>query len=171
MASAFNNSDEYRLKKTEQAYLGVLGRMPEQAGRDNWLTAMRNGQLSPEDVYAVFLSTDEMYYVQGGGTNAGYVTTLYQRLLGRSPEPAGLQAWVSMLDQGQPRSVVSNGIWYSPERYNVRVDEAYLALLGRNASPAEQAIWTAVAQRSGASTMRTQIMASNEYWARASTRY
>lgn len=170
MASAFNNSDEYRLKKITEAYANALHRAPEQAGIDYWMGELRRGRLSPEDLYSTFLYSDEMYMVQGGGTNAGYVTALYRELLGRDPDAAGLADWVTRLN-GQPRSSVSDGIWYSPEKYNVRVNEAYQTLLGRSAGASEQAYWSTVARQYGTSGMRAMIMASDEYWVRANVRF
>jgi hypothetical protein len=112
-----------------------------------------------------------MYFVQGGGTNLGYVTALYRELLLRDPDPAGLQGWTSSLDRGNPRSTVSEGIWYSPEKFEVRVNEAFMFFLGRPASAAEQKNWSRFAQINGVSKLRAAIMSSDEYWIRANQRY
>ena len=171
MANAFNNSDEYRIKKIYEAYNKALHRNPEPAGLDYWLGGLRRGRLSPEDLYSTFLYSDEMFNVQGGGTFTGYTTALYVQLLGRNPEPTGLDYWVARLNAGEPRNIISDGIWYSNEKYNARVNEAYVTLLGRTASAADQAYWSSVARTLGTSGMRSQIMSSDEYWNRAISRF
>ena len=171
MANAFNNSDEYRSIKIREAYNRALRRDPEPAGASYWLGALQRGQLSPENVYSTFLATDEMYNVQGGGTNLGYVTSMYQDLLVRQPDAGGLTYWTSRLDKGEPRRAISDSIWYSPEKFNVRVTEAYQLLLGRVADSGEQAYWSQIARQYGPTTMRSMIMSTDEYWNRANARF
>lgn len=171
MANAFNSSEEYRYNKVVQAYNNALKRAPEQAGADFWMNRMRNGLISPEDLYSTFLYSDEMFNVQGGGTNAGYVTSMYRELLLRDPEPAGLEHWTTRLNRGEPRDSISSAIWNSPEKNNVRVNQTYQALLGRVATQAEQESWSAYARAYGATAMRSAIMSSDEYWKRAKARF
>lgn len=171
MANAFNNSDEYRVNKTKEAYNRALRRDPDPGGAAYWLGALQRGQLSPENIYSTFLATDEMYNVQGGGTNSGYVTSMYQDLLGRAPDAEGLMYWANRLNNGEARRAISDSIWYSPEKYNVRVNEAYLLLLGRPADASAQAYWSQIARQYGPTAMRSMIMSSDEYWNRANLRY
>ncbi len=170
MATAFNRSDEYYLLKIREAYNRALNRDPEPAGQSYWLGRLQRQELSPENLYATFLFSDEMYSVQGGGTNVGYVTALYQELLGRDPEPAGLAYWLARLESG-PRRVISDGIWYSIEKYNVRVEEAYQLFLGRSAGAGEVSYWSSYARSYGPTAMRAAIMGSDEYWNRAIARF
>ena len=171
MANAFNNSDEYRINKISEAYNRALRRDPEPAGLSYWLDSLRKGPLSPENVYSTFLTSDEMYNVQGGGTDAGYVTAMYRDLLGREPEVEGLVYWTSRLGRGESRKSISEGIWFSAEKYYVRVSEAYRQLLGRDASLEDQKYWSQVARSMGPTEMRSQIMSSQEYWNRANVRF
>ncbi len=171
MANAFNNSDEYRMKKITEAYQRALKRDPEPGGAAYWLGELRRGRLSPEELYSTFLFSDEMYYGQGGGTNAGYVTALYRELLMREPDQGGMNDWMTRLSTTGNRSIVSSGIWYSPEKYRVRANEAYVTFLDRSAAPQEQDYWGSVAQATGATNMRSMIIASAEYWNRALSRF
>lgn len=171
MASAFNNSDEYRNNKIRDAYSRALKRQPEPEGAAYWLDALRRGQLSPDDLYSTFLYSDEMFLVQGQGTNAGYVSALYREVLSREPEPDGLVYWTAMLDRGESRSAISNGIWFSTEKTNSRVRDAYRQYLGREASESDQAYWSNIARSAGPTQMRSLILASDEYWNRANVRY
>lgn len=171
MANAFNNSDEYRAKRINEAYQAAFGRAPDAGGFDFWMTNLRAGVLSPEDLYSTFLYSNEMYSVQGGGTDAGYVTALYRALLGRDPDSAGLQYWTSQLAAVAQRRSISDGFWYSQEKYLLRVDEAYQLFLGRGASQPEREYWASVARNFGATAMRSGLMASDEYWIRADARF
>lgn len=171
IANFFNNSDEYYSLKITEAYNRALRRAPDPAGFNYWMGALKRGQLSAEDIYSTFLATDEMYFVQGGGTNTGYVTAMYRELLLRDPDAPGLAFWVGKLDRGEPRRAVSDSIWYSPEKYNVRVNEAYQKFLNRTANAGEQAYWSQIARQFGPTTMRAMIMSSDEYWSKADVRY
>lgn len=171
MGSAFNNSDEYRNLKIVEAYQNALNRDPEPAGAAYWMGALRRGQLSPEDLYSTFIHMDEMFYTQGGGTNAGFVTALYRELLGREPESGGLQYWTARLNTGEPRSTISNLIWFSPEKYDVRTNQAFQTFLGRQADPGGLTYWSGVAKSYGPTAMRSMLMGTSDYWNRAQTRF
>ncbi|HEY2154228.1 MAG TPA: Ig-like domain repeat protein, partial [Isosphaeraceae bacterium] len=49
---------------------------------------------------------------QGG---MAFVTTLYEEILGRGPDPAGLAFWVQVLDRGVTPATVAVAFWNSPE--------------------------------------------------------
>lgn len=171
MSNAFNNSDEYRTKRINEAYQAALGRTPDTGGFNFWMSNLRAGTLSPEDIYSTFLYSNEMYSVQGGGTDAGYVTALYRALLGRGPDAEGLQYWTSRLAAGGSRQSISDGFWYSSEKYLLRADQAYQLFLGRSASQPEREYWASVARNYGATAMRSGLMSSDEYWSRATARF
>jgi hypothetical protein len=44
-----------------------------------------------------------------------FATTLYEEVLGRDPDAAGLNFWVRTLDRGAPTTTVASAIWNSPE--------------------------------------------------------
>jgi hypothetical protein len=44
-----------------------------------------------------------------------FATTLYQEVLGRDPDAAGLALWVRTLDRGVSPAAVASAIWNSPE--------------------------------------------------------
>ncbi len=170
IAGSFNNSDEYRNLQITAAYRDVMRRAPDPGGAAYWLSQMQSGALQPDDVHRTFLIADEFYDFQGGGTDVGYVTALYEDVIGRSPDADGLGYWVGVL-RWSGRAAVVNGLWFADETFNVRVNQAYLDLLGRNAWPSEQISWSAVARQIGLTGMRTWVMASDEYWNRAAVRF
>jgi hypothetical protein len=169
VAGGFNNSDEYRLIRIDEAYRTVLGREPEANGRSWWLAQMQAGRLQPDDAARNFYASQE-FYTSSGGTDESFIAAVYQVLLGRDYDPNGLIFWSNVLAT-QGRAGVVDGIWFSAETYYFRVTETYQLLLGRKPSDADKAHWTAFARSYGHTAMRSEIMASQEYWSRASTRF
>ncbi|HLN29373.1 MAG TPA: DUF4214 domain-containing protein [Gemmataceae bacterium] len=70
-----------------------------------------------------------------------YVSTLYQTLLDRAPDPAGYADFVTLLLAGASRQQVATMIWDSPEHRGIEVDQFYMTFLGRAADPAGRAFW------------------------------
>jgi hypothetical protein len=171
VALGFVNSDEYFSMKIIEAYSLALHRAPDQQGFTNWLNSLRAHRISPEDLYSTFLTSEEMYQIQGGGTDSGYVTALYSQLLNRTPDSEGMATWTRVLAGQGGRKGVADGFWFSTEKYKLRAQEAFVLYLGRNASNSEQDYWGSFAQRYGQLQMRVTIMGSDEYWNRANVRF
>ena len=73
----------------------------------------------------------------GGGWNGKYVVAVYSDVLGRAPDPDGLNYWTQLLDSGTAVSSVAQSIAHSDEYYaNFVIKPAYLNLLGRAADEA-----------------------------------
>jgi hypothetical protein len=100
--------------------------------------------------------------------NAVYVNLLYEQLLARPADAAGLSGWVTLLTQGTPRSQVAAAIEASQEYRNRLVDSLYTTLLARPADPAGEAGFV---QALGSGTTIEQVKAimlgSPEYFQRA----
>ncbi|MBI4226887.1 MAG: DUF4214 domain-containing protein [Candidatus Omnitrophica bacterium] len=69
------------------------------------------------------------------------VQFFYRDILGRSPEPAGLWYWGSLLASGVSLADVRRGIATSAEARG-RVNQLYRDILGRDAEPVGMAYWT-----------------------------
>ncbi|AGA25104.1 S8 family serine peptidase [Singulisphaera acidiphila] len=108
---------------------------PQGDGIPTTVTLVPNGT-SDYDLLAKILATDD-FYNGYGGTNTGFVTGLYQTLLGRDPEPAGLASWVGRLNSGQTRIQVIETFERTPEALQVKVAHWYQDTLGWNASLAQ----------------------------------
>src|SRR5262249_13976158 len=76
-----------------------------------------------------------------GGANARFVDQVYQDLLNRQADPAGLAAWIAQLDQGLTRAQVVAAIENSPEFQTLTVQKAYQQFLHRAADPAGLMTW------------------------------
>jgi hypothetical protein len=73
-----------------------------------------------------------------------YVTSLYGTLLGRAPDPGGMNTWGEWVENAFPRQQVVQAIWQSPEHRAAQVGQYYATYLHRSASPAEQSAWVSV---------------------------
>ena len=98
-------------------YEATLGRLPDLAGLQAWTGAYEavapasvqgtSGGLAANAVVGDFLASPE--YQQKYGTNLTdqqFVTALYANVLGRAPDPTGVQNWMSDLASGDTRANV-----------------------------------------------------------------
>jgi SpoIID/LytB domain protein len=69
------------------------------------------------------------------------VRALYQDVLGRGPDPAGLANWTSAVLTTGNAQVVARGLIYSPERMNTLVVALYRSALLRDPEPAGRDSW------------------------------
>jgi hypothetical protein len=74
--------------------------------------------------------------------NARFVAALYQTLLSRQPEAAGLNFWTGLLDKGASRLQVVQGIYNSPEHRGIQVDHSYATYFHRAADSIGRLVWT-----------------------------
>jgi hypothetical protein len=96
--------------------------------------------------------------------NANYVNGLYQNILGRAADPAGLAFFVEKLQNGTSRLQVVDSLWTSPEHRTLEVDQLYALFLHRMPDPAGLTGWVN-GFLAGASEdqVASGILASDEY--------
>lgn len=169
VAGGFVNSDEFRILKIDFAYQDVLGRAADSGGRLSWLNGMRSGALTPDDVYRIFLQTPE-YYASAGNTDDAFVAAMYQKIIKRPAVQSEIDYWVGKLHQYGQATVV-NLIWFSTETARARVAQMYQDYLGRSPDDGGLAQWGDFALKYGDSWVRSAILGSDEYLARAQVRY
>jgi hypothetical protein len=80
-------------------YQAGFNRKPDLAGLGYWINQMDNG-ISQRDVAASFVASAEFATIYGGSnpTNLVYITKLYNNVLQRAPEQAGLDYWVGIMN-------------------------------------------------------------------------
>jgi hypothetical protein len=71
----------------------------------------------------------------------GFVNGLYNTLLGRAPDVAGLTNFVLLMQAGISRQQIVQIIWQSPEHRALEVNQFFEAFLGRPADTAGQAFF------------------------------
>ena len=100
-------------------YRGILGRLPDDGGFNDWLGEMRTAQCTSaqavEDVSyelsLLFVQSGE--YTAKGRNNVGYIEDLYNAILRRGADCGGFTAWVDNLDS-MTRVQVLTGIHCQP---------------------------------------------------------
>lgn len=102
----------------------------------------------------------------GSTGNAAFVCALYEDLLGRQPDPAGLASWQAALTSGVSRSQVAASILSSQEYRTDLITGYYEKFLHRAPDPGGLATWLS-AFGSGASDQLViaSILATPEFWA------
>jgi hypothetical protein len=165
VASGIINSPENFGDFVAGEYYSLLGRAPDRAGFDNWVSRMQNG-LAPEAVEAGFVASAE--YVQNHGNEpVAWLDGVYHDLLNRAPDISGLDSWMADLANGASSNDVALGIATSVERESMVVEQDYELFLGRNADPDGLAHWVNQMQQQGwtRADVATDIAASDEFFA------
>jgi Domain of unknown function (DUF4214) len=71
----------------------------------------------------------------------GFISQLYQDVLGRQADAAGLAFWDQQLHSGLSRQAIAAAFWGSAEHRGIEVDQFYQDFLGRAADAAGRAGW------------------------------
>jgi hypothetical protein len=98
-----------------------------------------------------------------GTENERYVNQLYERLLGRPAEPAGLDAWTAQLAGGRTRAQVAGAIQGTRDARAYAVQQAYETYLGRAATDAEVSRTLRAALDNG-TNIEGIVLSSREYF-------
>jgi hypothetical protein len=140
VASDFSHSQEYFTDLVTATYQHYLGRGPDAGGLSFWVNAMLKGTTTDELLEISFISSPE-FISDNGGLGAGWVTSMYDKLLGRDPDQGGLNYWVGQLNSGTSPATIALGFAASPEREGQRVTNDYLLYLGRAPGASEVSYW------------------------------
>ncbi len=97
-----------------RVYERVLDRVPDPAGLAYWSEGIID-RLTVAELTLQVLSSEE-FFLRNGASNPGYVTGLYDAILDRVPDRAGLDYWVGRLDAGASRLAVAHQFTGSAER-------------------------------------------------------
>ena len=95
-------------------YLATLGREPDVAGHQDWFVQILMNDISL-DIVAGFTGSPEFQAAYGDLDDAGFVTLLYDNVLNRTPDDAGLADWLGRMASGDSREAVVMGFVDSPE--------------------------------------------------------
>jgi hypothetical protein len=99
-------------------YQAAFNRKPDPAGLGFWIYANQNGH-DMLDIANGFLNSDEFKRTYGDNVvNVAYTNLLYQNVLHRTGEKAGVDWWTAALDRGTPRTNVITGFSESDENKN-----------------------------------------------------
>ncbi len=140
VAGIFTHSSEAFSLFVAGAYGLYLKRLPDAEGLAYWIDQLQNQGVTDEKLETDFLSSGE-YIASHGGTGNAWVIGMYQDLLGRNPDPAGLAYWTNVLSTGGSAYSVAYGFAASAEREGQRIAGDYEIYLGRQLDAAGQAYW------------------------------
>ena len=161
-------------------YEGLLGRAPDPNGLSAWTAALEAGT-SKAAMANIFLGSNEFLTAHPGQSDSAFVATLYQGLLGRPADPAGLSGWTGALAGGLARgdlaalfadapeakqhwsAVTAQGLFaHDPNAEIVRED--YQGAFGRDADTGGLAYWTGFLKAGGSASALAQVFtASSEF--------
>jgi uncharacterized delta-60 repeat protein len=137
VATGFVSSAENRGRFIRSGYEALLGRTPGPSEVALWLLVFQTA--SPEQVL-VDLTASEEAFGRAGGTDAFWLDTVYQRLLGRA-RGATETSLLTALRGGASRAQIAAVIVSSPEFRTRLVRQTFATYLGRDAGPGDLAAW------------------------------
>jgi hypothetical protein len=107
-------------------YEAVLGRAPDLKGLGYWINDMDNG-ISLTTIAQGFIASSEFQGKYGANPSyETYINLLYNNILGRAPDTAGMNYWVSNMQRGidSPAAVLASFSEGSENTANVAPDIA-----------------------------------------------
>jgi hypothetical protein len=94
-------------------YNGLLSRKPDEAGFNAWVKVLKDKTATAARVVRNFVYSKE--FQSKPLDNVEYVTALYNIIFNREPDQAGLDAWVTHLNNGATRGKILEGFLNSKE--------------------------------------------------------
>jgi alpha-tubulin suppressor-like RCC1 family protein len=165
LPSTLSRSDTWIQAVIRGFYIDTLGREPDPAGYQYWITQARNGK-PIADIGSFFYGSDEYFQTTGQSNYTVWIGDLYQKLMLRGGDPGGVAYWVGKLNSGMSRPAVSHWFYQSPEKLGLRVDSLYGKLLNRGSDPAGRAYWAGRLSGEGDLALASQLASSPEYYGR-----
>ncbi|NRB02118.1 MAG: DUF4214 domain-containing protein, partial [Rhodobacteraceae bacterium] len=83
-----------------ELYIAYFNRAPDAVGLNFWGTQFANGTTLPEMAALFGPQPETIAAYPAGTTNQIFATTVYDNVLGRTPDQAGIDFWVGLLDAG-----------------------------------------------------------------------
>jgi hypothetical protein len=171
VAAFFSTSPEVHGRNVDAAYQLLLGHAADKAGRDFWVSQLGNGAYD-EALLGMLAATPTYYNGHGKGTDRGFLTALYQDLLGRTPQAAELNGWMgggAIAD----RTGVANAFAFSHEHHLQLVAATtgwYQQYLGRPADGDGAQFWATMLDKGTHDEVGVATFTSGgEYYAKAAT--
>jgi hypothetical protein len=97
-----------------------LEREPDETGLGNWVDALYSGRATGAKLVCGFVLSKE--YQANSLSDEEYVTAMYRIIFKREPDAAGLQSWITVLDNGCTNKKILEGFINSDEFDNLCKD-------------------------------------------------
>ncbi|HVX12981.1 MAG TPA: DUF4214 domain-containing protein [Pirellulales bacterium] len=125
-------SEEFQRDTVTALYEQYLDRAPDPGGAAYWTMYLYNGG-TIESMAQALVSSPEYWQTRGGGTNAGFLETLFNDALGRAIDPAALTYYEGLMAGGATPGDIASIIFNSDEYHRVRVNDLFEQFLDRPA--------------------------------------
>ncbi|WP_435020358.1 putative Ig domain-containing protein [Tundrisphaera sp. TA3] len=161
VSSAIVNSPEHRTIQVTEYYRAYLGRGLDPFAQ-GWIDALLSGQ-SEESVTQGILNSPE--YQSRHAADDAFISSLYQDVLGRDVDPAGLADTKAALANRTPRSAVIANVVNSVEAIDQILDGFYSSYFRRERDPAS-AYWEDMLEAPGGSAtpVAAGLLSSDEFY-------
>jgi len=91
---------ENDLTQLTKMYIAYFNRAPDAEGLFYWGTRFSQGMSLSEIAASFFVQPESIDQFPNKNDTSGFVKTVYNNLLGRDPEPTGLDYWLTQLESG-----------------------------------------------------------------------
>ncbi len=155
-------SPEHLGLEVDQLYTTLLGRTAASWERNGWISVLSAGT-TYDQARQVFLTSPE--YQALHHSNADFIDSLYQNVLGRGEATWELDGWMQAMQSGMTRPQIVQAFLTSTEEYTQTVQTLYQEDLGRSAEPFAVDYWV-TALHTGTRTsenLEAVILGSLEY--------
>ncbi len=165
--NALTTTDEYRGLVVDRLYQLVLHRDPTAGERTTQVSRLAAG-LAEKDMVGRLGGSGE-FFTQAGGTNAGFVDLLFERLVDHPPSSATRDRLVSQILGGRSRTSVATAIYQRLDSRNLRVDALFDTYLHREPSPERRAHYANLLKTRSDTFVAARLVSSQEYFDNATT--
>jgi hypothetical protein len=138
--NGFLTSPEYEGDVIKLDYQTILHRSPDSVGFNFFLDQFQNHHLTKEKLIISIAASDE-FFSSTGGTNASFITALYNRLLNRQPDSGGFNGYLNGMAGGESRQRVVSDMIASTEFFSDYAGLDYTNFLHRTGSVSERTSW------------------------------
>ena len=130
VTESFFNSAEFQgvIAPVARLYFAYFLRIPDYGGLTFWIGYFRAGN-ALSAVSQAFATSPEFTNRYGALNNTQFVTLVYQNVLARAPDTAGLNFWVGQLTTGSTRGQVMLGFSESPEYKASSANSVYVTMM------------------------------------------
>ncbi len=164
VVAQIETSVEYRTDVVQKAYQQFLHRPGETAGVNFWVNFLQQGG-TVEQMEAGLVGSTEYFQNRGGGTNAGFLTALFQDALNRPIDTTGQAGFTSQLAGGTTTGQIAAEVFASTEFQQDVVKGAFQQLLHRTADTAGLNFYSAALQQGQTDQqINASIAASDEFF-------
>jgi VCBS repeat-containing protein len=165
VSQAIEHSHESLVKQVSDQYFALLGRDADAQGLAHFVGLLEQGG-TVSQVRARILGSPE-FLARAGGTDAAFLASFYQAVLGRAVDPSGARTWGTVLAGGTSRAAVAAAVLGSPEGLRVQVESFYQRFLHRGSDPDGLSTFTGALQRGvPEDAVVAAIVSSDEYLGR-----